>query len=1083
LGYETARFEGGSLDNGIRPNLSNFNPEIVQSTNSSNITSGIQLGQGPRYGMAPIPGHSTTGQVTTQPCGLMQSELGTGTNNYKNRVKVLGLLPVTLGTYADPTVKKVHYVWAVVDSSNLLSFVFAGDFDGVAAYRHINDIARGLQPSVTMLFSSPLSTLDPSLAHFSERNPTNTTADLQSYLSVAPSLYYASVTSLTVSGKEVPMQWALGRAFGTADATTTALPNFVKPDPTVSTDHFMGLPSFFNTRNFKQSVRQMTFYDLDASYSLVREYLYQVDPDESTFVQTLNQNNTVPNITGIGAGVGVPRLDGAAPVYADVKTVLYNDAQSTINSGYTLLAASPGKAVMAFVQDWQRNHDGTLPQWIDPTNPVFVAQTVQTNNMMGSTAPYQENGVSKATCWKSWPSWDQATPTAKDSAAARDGTIHVTLGEANSGILSKDTTYEIAFSVYDKQLNLECNVGSPARITTDTDDFVSFSLLRDAQSGGQFVQKGAAGYEAYSPFPRTFNTGTTPVANTPLNYLEYRVYYRQLGSFEWLPALFIDAAKYWYYPSYQVLWACEGPIAALPGAQVGGFNDYSPLPKDGYTDVKVFQNRLFWLSPQNLIFSYQNNGFAYPLRNSLPCPKGEFRGMLPHYFFGQAQQEGRMVVFGSQETYSGRFTGSPFQSPVQVSPNTVATFPLDGSDFVIESRNTVTAFSSRSAIVAEGELYYWGPTGIYRDSGVDVPEKVSGGIEPDIFILYDPNKTDEIHAQYMEETKEIIWYYPAKDDTSGATQGLVLNRMTKEFFYVQFDGKVDWSSKVLLDKSDVSRNTNGTRNVIGVRETASATVQRAVFFDYRNRAGDVFPGTELLVREITQTDPLYIRLHLAKGYDQTNFGLVAVGDTVTVSQGSDYSGQVASDDPVTAGVKDMIAQITAIGGTYPNQYLDVLLPTNFPVAASYYVGTLTPDRYFPIWIPVLNGIRFTFETNIWIPGGMKYWARWLFLHLIFKLDLLPSKNLVPPNAGAQTINLAYRSPIAKDWIENTLTFVDNSRGNFQVYSQLKTTNQASEGQGIQIKLSGLQNGTSWVLQYLGADAMPIDGDQLQLFEG
>ncbi len=70
-----------------------------------------------------------------------------------------------------------------------------------------------------------------------------------------------------------------------------------------------------------------------------------------------------------------------------------------------------------------------------------------------------------------------------------------------------------------------------------------------------------------------------------------------------------------------------------------------------------------------------------------------------------------MVVFGSQETYSGRFTGNQLQSPVQVSPDNVATFPVDGSDFVIESRTTITSFSSRSAIVAEGELYYWGPTG------------------------------------------------------------------------------------------------------------------------------------------------------------------------------------------------------------------------------------------------------------------------------------------------------------------------------------------------------------------------------------
>jgi hypothetical protein len=102
---------------------------------------------------------------------------------------------------------------------------------------------------------------------------------------------------------------------------------------------------------------------------------------------------------------------------------------------------------------------------------------------------------------------------------------------------------------------------------------------------------------------------------------------------------------------------------------------------------------------------------------------------------------------------------------------------------------------------------------------------------------------------------------------------------------------------------------------------------------------------------------------------------------------------------------------------------------------------------------------------------------------LFKLNLLPSKNRIPPNAGAQTINIAYRTPISKQYVENVATFVDNSQGNFQVYTQLKTDNQAAEGQAIKIKLSGKQNGTAWVLQYIGVDAHPMQGDNLQYYEG
>jgi len=1066
--YKLTRFQSFSITNGLRPNKSNFNIDLVQSSNSYNTTAGIQSGQAPRYGMAPIPGHSNTDGANTSPVGLMQSESNTGTHRFKNRNRVLGLVPVTLGTWSDISSKKVHYVWIVADTNNRINFVFGGSYTG-GLYRHDNDVASGLIPAVQDLYSAPLSHLDPLVQRFPLRDSTSLT-DLNNFLSVSSSLYSCSITSLTVSGKDVPMQWVAGRALSTANSNTTALPNFTKPDSAVSNNHFMGLPSFFNTRNFRDSVRQMSFYNLDENGSLVRQYNYTVSPQSSTFASAFNQDNTAPNITSaIGSGTGVPRLDAAAPTYTDIETVLYNDSQSTVNSGYTAIAAAPGKAVMAIVQDWQRNHDGTLIQYIDPCNPVFVPITRQTLTE-GGAANYTENEIEKATCWAVWPDYVDGTPLAKDSAAARDGIVHVTLGEADTGVLRQNTTYEIAFSIYDKQINLESNVGQPAKFQTDADDFVRISLFRDEKST-DYLQKNAFGYAGNIPFPLSFNADGSP-NNTPLNYLEYRVYYRELGSFEWLPALQIDAAKYWYYPSHLELWACEGAIASLPGGQPGAFNDYSPLPKDVYTDVKVFQGRLFWLSAQSLVFSDRNNLFSYALRNSVTCPNGEFRGMIIHYFFGETVQTGNIVVFGSKETYIGTFTGNKISSPIQVSPDTIASFDLDGSDFVLSAKTTVTAFSSKSAIVAEGELYFWGPTGVYFDNGIGIPKKISVDLEPDIFSLYDPNKTEDITCQYLEETKEIVWFYQKKNSTTGKSSGLVYNTISEQFFYMEFDSKIDWALKVPIDRSSSDRGTNGTRSLIGLRKDASATIQRSVFFDYRNRAGDFAPGNEFMVKQVSEPVDGTLRFYLAGGYNQTSYNNIAVGSKLCVQQGTDYSGE--------AGIADIFTQISAKGGTFPNNYIEVVLPNEL---TSYFTGLLVPSRYFPIYESVNNGISYIWESNFWVADGVKNFYRFLFSHLLFKLNLLPSSNNIPPNQGLQTIEFSYKTPISKEFVSNTLTLSDNSAGNYQVYTQMRQDNQAAEGQGVRLRLSGVHLGTEWVLQYVGVDSLLLEGDNLQYFEG
>ena len=149
---------------------------------------------------------------------------------------------------------------------------------------------------------------------------------------------------------------------------------------------------------------------------------------------------------------------------------------------------------------------------------------------------------------------------------------------------------------------------------------------------------------------------------------------------------------------------------------------------------------------------------------------------------------------------------------------------------------------------------------------------------------------------------------------------------------------------------------------------------------------------------------------------------------------------------------------------------DTVWPT-FPTSL-----TLTSEKFFPIYLKLNNGIAWRMATNYWTPQGLNYWGYWQFVHMLFKVTVLPQ--LV-----SQTMAMTYRTPISRAAQSNTITFSDNSDGNFQVYSQLKSAAQSFEGQGVKFDFSGVQIGGEWVLQYLGVAAHAIEGDTLQTFEG
>ena len=1075
-----------NVDKGVDTFSSDFSLEMHFTENTYNVSQGIKHGIGPRFGISPIPGHSHTDDVDTQPVGVMQAENSNGSSNARlqARYKFFGVIPFSMKTFVSGIVGatdygtrgpfKTHFMWfySIKPAS---SFIVDASMNGKRANNrvmHDSDIAEGVLPrggtnpgAVSTMYNNVVSTV----------------------FTIDSDIYHAKIAALSIKTKAAKFSWIIGSRMNVADATHTSdLDNYGQ----IASRAFFA-PSCIPAAEFDISrSRDITFYNLyysagsASSYTVASlAYIYTYRNTKPVSGDTLVDNRaynkyyaqagaaTLPTTYFNGtAGVRTVRDDGVTPAYGEIEGVLLNDPLLEGQTNYTAFFIAARKALMIACGDFHADTVGVQKRYLDlqeNAKPPVNISTLQDAQNAG--AYYTEDaGETRSTCFRRWPLFVRGTALGKDSAASYDGYTHVTLGAANSGILRKNTVYEFAFSMYDKVFDFETNVGTPAKIQTGLDDYVALSLYRDEKSGPTWLQRcplsrgNTAGTQDYYNYMvldiwDSYNANCMP----NVNYKELRVYYREEGSYEWLPALFIDAAKYYGYPNHHVLWACQAPIASIPGGQPGGFNDYSPLDNDKYIDALTFRERVFWLSPQKVVYSYRKNPFCYAGRNSVACPTGEFRGMIAHAYPGQSEQNSRIIIFGSAETYVGRFTGQPELATVVVSPDTIGQYPVDGSDFYVDTWTSFTSFSGRSAVVANGVLFYWGEKGIFADTGAALPERISRGIEPDLHGLYDPNKIDEIHAHYFDATKEIYWFYPPSRDNT-ITDAVVFNTRSGEFMFARFSMKIDSVQDVNITNTDADRDTNGLRAVASIRKDSSETIQRAYFLDVRNRAGDMRPETEFLIKTIASPSTTTRRLALAGGYDATNFGTLAVGDKVCIQQGAAYS-----DD---ATITDMIANISALGaGT-----IDIALPTG---ASFKSAATLDTDKYFPIWIDRHNQFPYYIETNYWTPKGIDYWTYWEFIHMLFRISLLTA------TANPQ-LTLSYRTPISDAAVSNTLTLTDNSDGHCQIWTPLKSSGQSFEGQALKWLISGNHIGHEWVLQYLGADIGGHQGEGTLLhFEG
>lgn len=1119
------QFIGDIANAGLALRSMDFSTSIELNSTCSNVTAGIDRGQAPRYGMAPLVSQSIDSAVDANGTyGMLGSANSSSARAVYGLYRVFGIQSVPLisqteiGSTSSPKTTKTYFFACIGvtpdgGTNQYLAWVPLGTSGSSFAWVPKAAVAYGLlRPLVESNTATP-SVCAPGNYRMAGVDLAGESTETQ-FRNLAkinlPSgtIDYCSTAVLAVAGQAIPAQWILGNRVTVGDATTSATSVFT----------LFGCPNFPIDRKFTQGNRSWALYNISSSVfgtarGLEAEYDFSKTPTYTDLLATADQSFATAHLTATfvtGSATRVDRVDASPPVYSAVGFVLWHDDVNYLNTAHTFLFAAPGKPLAMIVQGWQRNSVQMLEQWTDLRCRALAPGVYNTLNVDDNTTRYTEavsgatSATPEATSWIAWYPFTEGTAlrTLASLAATRaTDTVGIALGAANTGILRAKTTYEFTFAIFDKQLGTESNVGVPAKIRTSTDDFIALCIWADMIVGGNYKQRcinSGSSFGAILGSQQPYLRNKYSNSYATLNYTEIRIYYRAFGSFEWLPALFIDAADYFYNPNHKELMACTGNSVGSVGGQPGGFNDYSELPDDTYNCVVVWKQRVFWLSQKSLLFSNANDGFSYPVRNAAQIPQGEYKGATVHNYPGESEQDSRLVVWGTRETYVGKFSGALQQMSVQVDPDNVGTFYVDGSDFVLNSWTSVTAFSYRSACVADGILFFWGPQGVYRDDGVDTPAKISDELEPQIFDLYAKQRTDDIHCTYSEQTKEIIWFYfdnsvySSYSAAQEQTKLMVYNTQTKEFTFGATSACVDGSQKLNSGAGtlDLVRATGGDRTVIFPRVSKASTgVQQAYFFDYRNRAGDLRYGLERLVSVIATPVAGSRRFTLPNGATG-----ISVGDLISTDQINAYTNDQDSSS-VAIVVEDFVGRVTAVNTSGTN-YIDVLLPTNID-ASFVAAATLGPLNAFPIYVgkTILaanasagNAFPFNLATQYWCPAGLNYNGFWLYLHLLFKLELLKAEGL-DQSFG---ITLAHRTPDSLEFNEQDLIFGDerrgvwndtiNSDGNQQIYLPLKGTDQM-EGQGVKLKFSGLHYAHKWVLQYISAFASPQVYDFLKRYEG
>lgn len=710
---------------------------------------------------------------------------------------------------------------------------------------------------------------------------------------------------------------------------------------------------------------RLAFSGVSASYTTAGTHTASAQ----LFARTTEMPVTVP-VTAIAMVTDRPLIALINPYLRDS---LESDSSSS--------AASPPPGGNDFVQ------------WVDPTNN-FYAPRVYNTQLPSLAAAYTETAaaagvaVTMQTCWNVAPAFVYGTNTGS-------GTLGVIT--TGGGALRANKTYEYAYSIYNALTGKESNVGKPARAFVSADN--SAIVVQTPAAGMLYGAQIAT--SCFPSIPAWLSEGDASVrAAAPVNYLSYRLYYREVGSAEWLFSGEVSFASVYFECFGQPILIGRADAVGEVGGQPAFYNDYSDLPPDDYIGVVSFLGRLFWYTKNTIRFSLDGDIFSYPVRNYATSPEGStILGVVVHYFPGQAAQDGRLVIFTSAGIVEGRFIGNDglaFQM-VRVSPTTEPqALPVPDSDFRTKVRGRQTAFNGRCAVVAEnGALYFMGPGGIFRDDGVSPPKRISKAIEPDYFRAYDKGSTDEFFAYYNQQAKEIIFFYRPStvitdlNPDNYLTKAWVYSLRTENFVdgsiaaentvigawsQYGYECLIDWAQDFNIADFAETAHAPGNRTLIGVRAEAAATVSRPYYHDDECDGGDLKPGYELMVKEIETPDADTMRFVLADGWSASILNAINVGSTRIAVKGSVEYG----DMPTNLNVDGFYVVIgkDEVAGT-----LDIARNGNLsPITAT----TFEVGQFFPIFVEGVHNVRCVLEPNYLSPLGLVVYILVRFLHILIK---------------------------------------------------------------------------------------------------
>ena len=1078
---DTFRYETEDFLDGVVVSKRNISTRFTLNESSLNISAGGYDGLGPRFGTAPLPYHGWEQTVSTafDVAGLITSEGAlSGTHpNLTQRRKFLGILSLNTRLndgFSDPSEQRA-YVFFNQDSYDELKVSVPGTkttntISPNYAYNGYSSFPSGTPTVIGTDFtrnipSATLSTgLDSSFDSFNDLVTVGKPSAFWrigrsgSFMDLKSQAFWSRLAFLTISGQEYRIDTLIGFTSPSRAPIVNSPGNDRPGDVALAltgnpNDQFYEITDFDDPQNISFFLLEDTGSNWNVKYSFNFQGPsgFNRSPTKDFMWRESNYGCTDTGTATLVSG----------PTTTSIDAIYIYDRNLKHRSSYRYFGIATGKKqVMCIWRDdaasLQKKAINNSTAYADTKVEFFDANKLQyfspqrvTFDANAVTPTYQENGSAVTTVWLRWPNYTSGT-------ASTMPTPLIELGAANTGLLRANTDYEFTFAVLDKTIGYETNVGVPAKLRTGATDFVNISFSGARVSAGQLITASTG-----SPFVPASDSRRDPNLHN-INFLDYRVYYRELGTFEWLPAGQISKTEALFGPEDARFIMCDAPIASLPGGQPGGFIDYSPLPEANYIDTVAFQNRSFWLSPSALHFSLRNNPFAYPVRNAVPCPKGTFKGMIAHTYPGEAEQSSRLVIFGSQETYAGRFVvGAEQEQRVRIGPDDAATFPVDGSNFIVDAWTSNTSFSGRSAVVAEGVLYFWGPQGIYRDDGVRLPTKISDNLEPWIDSIFDANNTDKIHAIYSAQTDEVVWFYQpeAVSGNEQASKALVFHTKTEIFYPWEFSDLVIDDSQIVEDvvtDSD-SDGLSGSRVVITVRDP-DGTTSRPMFFDEVTYACDMDMRSMYMVKEVTHPSATTRRLIFADG-PATLFP--KVGKAIVQSY-EKYTGQSVNPNGIYT--------ITGNGVNYI-EVERIGASNDFPAQ------TYAEENYFPVWIQTEHGFTVRMQSQFWAPGGLKNWLRWLHCHTTFQVELLTDQP-----ANSYTLNTKYFSLQGTDNSATSFSLSDNSRGNCQILDSIPFDKDNATGQALKYEWSYNHIGGRWSMQYIAFDCQNDSLGNLKIWQ-